>query len=182
MPPPIIENAKKTCEPMLTAPIASALTRPTIIVSTSPIVIHATSVRATGAARRTRGAISERSVAAPPTASPRGVLLKDADMRRRRREYRVRFTRPRPDAPSWEQRRSTDAARRRRSGGARCALRGGSMKIGMTLPTMVAGLQRRHFVEWSRRVDAAPFSSLAAGERIAFPNQEIMVTMAAAAA
>jgi alkanesulfonate monooxygenase SsuD/methylene tetrahydromethanopterin reductase-like flavin-dependent oxidoreductase (luciferase family) len=56
------------------------------------------------------------------------------------------------------------------------------MKIGMTLPTMVGGLQRRHFLEWSRRVDTAPFSSLAAGERIAFPNQEIMVTMAAAAA
>src|SRR5581483_3035807 len=56
------------------------------------------------------------------------------------------------------------------------------MKIGMTLPTMVPGLERRHILEWSRRIDAGPYSSVAAGERITFPNHEILVALAAAAA
>jgi alkanesulfonate monooxygenase SsuD/methylene tetrahydromethanopterin reductase-like flavin-dependent oxidoreductase (luciferase family) len=56
------------------------------------------------------------------------------------------------------------------------------MQIGLTLPTMVANLDRPTILEWMQRIDAGPFSSLAAGERIAFPNQELMVTMAAAAA
>ena len=56
------------------------------------------------------------------------------------------------------------------------------MKIGLTLPTMVAGLDRAAILDWARRIDRGPFSTLAAGERITFPNQELMVTMAAAAA
>ena len=56
------------------------------------------------------------------------------------------------------------------------------MKIGLTLPTMVPGLDRARLLAWARRIDAGPFSSLAAGERITFPNQELMVSMAAAAA
>lgn len=56
------------------------------------------------------------------------------------------------------------------------------MKIGMNLPVMVPGLNRDTILEWARRIDAGPYSSLAAGERITFPNPELMVTMAAAAA
>jgi alkanesulfonate monooxygenase SsuD/methylene tetrahydromethanopterin reductase-like flavin-dependent oxidoreductase (luciferase family) len=56
------------------------------------------------------------------------------------------------------------------------------MKIGMNLPVMVPGLDRDLILEWSRRVDAGPYASLAAGERITFPNPEMMVTLAAAAA
>jgi alkanesulfonate monooxygenase SsuD/methylene tetrahydromethanopterin reductase-like flavin-dependent oxidoreductase (luciferase family) len=56
------------------------------------------------------------------------------------------------------------------------------MKIGMNLPVMVPGLDRQTILEWARRIDAGPYASLAAGERITFPNPEIMVTMAAAAA
>jgi len=56
------------------------------------------------------------------------------------------------------------------------------MKIGMTLPTMVPELNRALLLAWMRGIDQGPFSTLAAGERIAFPNQEMMVTMAAAAA
>lgn len=56
------------------------------------------------------------------------------------------------------------------------------MKIGMNLPVMVPGLDRAAVHEWSRRIDAGPYSSLAAGERITFPNPEIMVTLATAAA
>jgi alkanesulfonate monooxygenase SsuD/methylene tetrahydromethanopterin reductase-like flavin-dependent oxidoreductase (luciferase family) len=52
----------------------------------------------------------------------------------------------------------------------------------MNLPVMVPGLDRDCILEWSRRIDAGPYSSLAAGERITFPNPEIMVTLSAAAA
>ena len=56
------------------------------------------------------------------------------------------------------------------------------MKIGMHLPVMVPGFDRNRILEWSRRIDAGPYSSLAAGERITFPNPEILVALAAAAA
>jgi alkanesulfonate monooxygenase SsuD/methylene tetrahydromethanopterin reductase-like flavin-dependent oxidoreductase (luciferase family) len=56
------------------------------------------------------------------------------------------------------------------------------MKIGMTVPTMVPGLTRDLLLAWLRGIDQGPYSTLAAGERLAFPNQEMMVTMAAAAA
>jgi alkanesulfonate monooxygenase SsuD/methylene tetrahydromethanopterin reductase-like flavin-dependent oxidoreductase (luciferase family) len=52
----------------------------------------------------------------------------------------------------------------------------------MTIPTMVPGLTRDLVHEWSRRIDAGPYSSLALGERITFPNVEVMVTMTTAAA
>jgi len=56
------------------------------------------------------------------------------------------------------------------------------MKLGMNLPVMVPGLDRATILEWARRIDAGPYASLAAGERITFPNPEIMVTISAAAA
>lgn len=56
------------------------------------------------------------------------------------------------------------------------------MQVGLNLPVMVPGLDRTRILEWSRRIDRGPFSSLAAGERITFPNPEILVTLSAAAA
>lgn len=56
------------------------------------------------------------------------------------------------------------------------------MRIGMNLPVMVPGLDRTAILDWARRIDGGPFASLAAGERINFPNPELMVTLAAAAA
>ena len=44
------------------------------------------------------------------------------------------------------------------------------MKIGMNLPVMVPGLNRERILEWSRRIDAGPYASLAAGERITLPE------------
>lgn len=44
------------------------------------------------------------------------------------------------------------------------------MKIGMNLPVMVPGLDHDLILEWSRRVDAGPYTSLAAGERILAPT------------
>jgi alkanesulfonate monooxygenase SsuD/methylene tetrahydromethanopterin reductase-like flavin-dependent oxidoreductase (luciferase family) len=56
------------------------------------------------------------------------------------------------------------------------------MKIGMNLPVMVPGLDREHVHAWARRVDAGPFSCIASGERINFPNPEVMITLATVAA
>lgn len=52
----------------------------------------------------------------------------------------------------------------------------------MNLPVMVPGLTREIVRQWCRRIDSGPYSCIAAGERIAFPNPEIMVTLSAAAA
>lgn len=52
----------------------------------------------------------------------------------------------------------------------------------MTLPTMAPGAGREAVLAWARRVDAGPFASLAAGERISFPNPEALVALSAAAA
>ncbi len=56
------------------------------------------------------------------------------------------------------------------------------MRVGIALPTMVAGLDRDTLLTWMRGVDEGPFSVLGLGERIAYPNQELMTTLAAAAA
>jgi alkanesulfonate monooxygenase SsuD/methylene tetrahydromethanopterin reductase-like flavin-dependent oxidoreductase (luciferase family) len=56
------------------------------------------------------------------------------------------------------------------------------MKVGLHLPVMVPGLDREKILRWSRRIDEGPFSTLAVGERINFPNPEAMVTLSAAAA
>ena len=56
------------------------------------------------------------------------------------------------------------------------------MKIGLNLPVMVPGLDRDTIHAWCRGIDEGQFSSLAVGERINFPNPELTVTLAAAAA
>jgi alkanesulfonate monooxygenase SsuD/methylene tetrahydromethanopterin reductase-like flavin-dependent oxidoreductase (luciferase family) len=56
------------------------------------------------------------------------------------------------------------------------------MEIGLTLPTMIAGVDRDTTLAWCRGIDDGPFSTLAIGERIAYPNQELFVTLSAAAA
>lgn len=56
------------------------------------------------------------------------------------------------------------------------------MKVGIALPTMVPGVTRDVLLAWMRAADEAPFSVLACGERIAYPSQEMMAVLAAAAA
>ena len=56
------------------------------------------------------------------------------------------------------------------------------MDIGVALPTMARDYTRSTTLEWSRGIDAGPFSSISCGERITFRNQEMTVTNAAAAA
>ncbi len=56
------------------------------------------------------------------------------------------------------------------------------MDIGMNIPVMVPGLDRDRLLAWCRGIDAGPYSSLAVGERINFPNPAAMVTLSVAAA
>ncbi len=56
------------------------------------------------------------------------------------------------------------------------------MDIGMNLPAMVPGFTRDAVLQWCTRIDAAPYSSLAVGERINFPNPAAMPTLAVATA
>jgi alkanesulfonate monooxygenase SsuD/methylene tetrahydromethanopterin reductase-like flavin-dependent oxidoreductase (luciferase family) len=56
------------------------------------------------------------------------------------------------------------------------------MQIGLNLPVMAPGLDRDLIYRWCRGIDEGPFSCLAVGERINFPNPELTVTLSAAAA
>ena len=56
------------------------------------------------------------------------------------------------------------------------------MKIGMTLPVMEPDLSRQDLEDWTLRVDAGPWSHIALGERILFPNPEFISTLSAVAA
>lgn len=56
------------------------------------------------------------------------------------------------------------------------------MRIGLNLPVMAPGIDRGILEAWCRGIDEGPFSCLAVGERINFPNPELTVTISAAAA
>lgn len=56
------------------------------------------------------------------------------------------------------------------------------MKVGITLPGMIPGTSPDTVLEWARRADAGPFSSVAIGERLLWPGLDLTVTLAAAAA
>ncbi len=55
------------------------------------------------------------------------------------------------------------------------------MDIGLNLPIMAPGLDRTRTLDWCRRIDDGPWSSLAAGDRIAYPNPELLTLLGAAA-
>ena len=59
---------------------------------------------------------------------------------------------------------------------------GTGIDVGIGMPTMYPDLARDDLLDWITRADRAGFSSLSTGERIAFGNQDLIVTMAAAAA
>ncbi len=56
------------------------------------------------------------------------------------------------------------------------------MDIGIGLPNAVRGVERDGIVAWARRADEAGFSSLGTVDRIAYPNYESLISLAAAAA
>ena len=56
------------------------------------------------------------------------------------------------------------------------------MDIGIGLPNAIPGVDRRGIVDWARRSEDAGFASLGTIDRIAYPNYEPLITLAAAAA
>lgn len=56
------------------------------------------------------------------------------------------------------------------------------MDIGIGLPNAVPGVDRRGIVDWARRAEEAGFASLGTLDRIAYPNYESLISLAAAAA
>ena len=56
------------------------------------------------------------------------------------------------------------------------------MQIGIGHPGTIPGVKGQLILDWSRRADAGPFSSLASLDRLVFPNYEPLITLAAAAA
>lgn len=56
------------------------------------------------------------------------------------------------------------------------------MKVGVALPQMAVGYGPGTTVDWARGIDAGPFSSVSAGERVTFSNPEMVATLGACAA
>jgi alkanesulfonate monooxygenase SsuD/methylene tetrahydromethanopterin reductase-like flavin-dependent oxidoreductase (luciferase family) len=56
------------------------------------------------------------------------------------------------------------------------------MKVGVGLPNTIAGSDGRLLVEWARRADRGPFSTLAVLDRLAYDSIEPFTALAAAAA
>src|SRR4051812_44157410 len=56
------------------------------------------------------------------------------------------------------------------------------MDVGIGLPNAVRGVDRSGIVDWARRAEEAGFSSLGTIDRIAYPNFESLISLAAAAA
>ena len=56
-----------------------------------------------------------------------------------------------------------------------------SMKIGICLPYMKAGLTRDDYLAWFKAIDQGPFHSLSCGERVHGPTYDMRVLLAAAA-
>lgn len=55
------------------------------------------------------------------------------------------------------------------------------MDIGIGLPATIPGVQPSLIIEWARKADDGPFSSLGAVDRLVYPNFESMISLAAAA-
>ena len=56
------------------------------------------------------------------------------------------------------------------------------MKIGLCFPYTEEDLSREVMLEWFRRVDEGPFSTISCGERMVGSSVDMMATLAAAAA
>lgn len=56
------------------------------------------------------------------------------------------------------------------------------MRIGLALPAMLDGLDRRGVLDWARRIEADGYSTIGFGERISYRNLELFSVLSAAAA
>lgn len=57
-----------------------------------------------------------------------------------------------------------------------------TMKIGIGLPTTIPGVRGELALDWARRADAGPFSSLGVTDRLVYPGYDVLIALAAAAA
>jgi alkanesulfonate monooxygenase SsuD/methylene tetrahydromethanopterin reductase-like flavin-dependent oxidoreductase (luciferase family) len=55
------------------------------------------------------------------------------------------------------------------------------MKIGIGFPANIPGVQGQHLLDWARKADAGPFSSLGIIDRLVYDNYEPLIAFAAAA-
>src|SRR4029079_10121553 len=55
------------------------------------------------------------------------------------------------------------------------------MDIGAGLPCTFRDVSRELLIEWAQVAEAGPFSSVSAGERIAFPNNDLLTMLAVVA-
>src|SRR5258708_20388291 len=55
------------------------------------------------------------------------------------------------------------------------------MQIGIGLPATIPGVQGKHILDWAKKVDTGPFSSLSILDRLVYPNYEPLITLAAVA-
>ena len=56
------------------------------------------------------------------------------------------------------------------------------MDVGIGLPNMIPDVPWEMLLDWATRAEAGGFSSLSTGERLTFPNNDLIVTMSMAAA
>lgn len=56
------------------------------------------------------------------------------------------------------------------------------MKVGISLPASIPGVPPGLLLDWAKRADAGPFSSLGVIDRLVYPNYEPLISLAAAAA
>src|SRR5436305_8014416 len=55
------------------------------------------------------------------------------------------------------------------------------MKVGIGLPATIPAIEGKRILDWAKKADAGPFSSLGVLDRLVYPNYEALITLAAAA-
>ena len=55
------------------------------------------------------------------------------------------------------------------------------MKIGIGLPATIPGTEGTRILDWAKKADSGPFSSLSILDRLVYPNYESLITLAAVA-
>src|SRR5258707_11979999 len=55
------------------------------------------------------------------------------------------------------------------------------MQIGIGLPATIPGVQGKNILDWAKKVDTGPFSSLSILDRLVYPNYDALITLAAVA-
>ena len=55
------------------------------------------------------------------------------------------------------------------------------MQIGIGLPAPIPGVRRELVLDWAKKAEAGPFSSLGIIDRLVYPNQEPMIALAVVA-